>query len=270
MALPRQTPYAGRMKLAHTVTGPEGTLPILLVHGLFGQGRNLGAQARRLAQARRVVTVDLRNHGDSPHDACADYPALAGDLAQLIADLGGRVDLVGHSMGGKAAMVLALTQGALVRRLVVMDIAPLPYAHDQTPHIDAMESLDLAGLARRSQADAALAARVPDPGVRAFLLQNLDFKASPPAWKPNLAALRAQMPRIVGWPEDLPKGGFEGPVMALRGARSDYVGPEGEAALRAHFPQVRLVTLKDAGHWLHADAPEAVAETLAAFLGDGR
>lgn len=254
------------MKLNHTLSGPEGGLPVLLVHGLFGQGRNLGAQARRLAQTRRVATVDLRNHGDSPHDARADYPALAEDLAELIADLGGRVDLVGHSMGGKAAMLLALTRPALVRRLVVMDIAPLPYRHDQAVHIDAMESLELAGLERRSQADATLAGRVPDAGVRAFLLQNLDLKARPPTWRLNLTALRAAMPQIVGWPEDAPKARFDGPVMALRGARSDYVDAAGEAALRAHFPQVRIVTLKDAGHWLHADAPEAVAETLAAFL----
>ena len=258
------------MKLNHTIAGPEGALPVLLVHGLYGQGRNLGAQARRLAQTRRVVTVDLRNHGDSPQDMDADYSALAGDLARLIGDLGGRVDLVGHSMGGKAAMVLALTQPGLVRRLVIMDIAPIAYDHDQTRYIDAMEALDLSAITRRSQADAAMAADVPEPGVRAFLLQNLDLKATPPAWKLNLPALRAAMPQIVGWPDDLPQGSFPGKVMALRGARSDYVADAGEAALRAHFPQVRIVTLKDAGHWLHADAPEAVAETLVSFLGDGR
>ncbi|WP_042247000.1 alpha/beta fold hydrolase [Paracoccus sp. PAMC 22219] len=258
------------MKLNHTVAGPEGALPVLLVHGLYGQGRNLGAQARRLAQTRRVVTVDLRNHGDSPQDMDADYPALAGDLAQLIADLGGQVDLVGHSMGGKAAMVLALTQPDLVRRLVVMDIAPLTYDHDQTRYIDAMEALDLSAITRRSQADAAMSAQVPQAGVRAFLLQNLDLKAAPPAWKLNLPALRAAMPQIVGWPADLPQGSFPGKVMALRGAQSDFVDDAGEAALRAHFPQARVVTLKDAGHWLHADAPEAVAETLVSFLGDGR
>ena len=245
------------MKLNHTIAGPEGALPVLLVHGLYGQGRNLGAQARRLAQTRRVVTVDLRNHGDSPQDMDADYAALAGDL-------------VGHSMGGKAAMVLALTQPGLVRRLVIMDIAPIAYDHDQTRYIDAMEALDLSAITRRSQADAAMAADVPEPGVRAFLLQNLDLKATPPAWKLNLPALRAAMPQIVGWPDDLPQGSFPGKVMALRGARSDYVADAGEAALRAHFPQVRIVTLKDAGHWLHADAPEAVAETLVSFLGDGR
>ncbi len=258
------------MKLNHTVAGPEGALPVLLVHGLYGQGRNLGAQARRLALTRRVVTVDLRNHGDSPQAMEADYPALAGDLAELIGDLGGRVDLVGHSMGGKAAMVLALTQPDMVRRLVVMDIAPLAYDHDQTRYIDAMQALDLSAITRRSQVDAAMAADVPEPGVRAFLLQNLDLKATPPAWKLNLPALRAAMPQIVGWPDDMPQGTFPGKVMALRGAQSDYIGDDGEAALRAHFPQARVVTLKDAGHWLHADAPEAVAETLVSFLGDGR
>ncbi|RJL05683.1 alpha/beta fold hydrolase [Paracoccus aestuarii] len=256
------------MKLHHIQTGPQDGLPILLVHGLYGQGRNLGAQARRLSQTRRVVTVDLRNHGDSPHDDRADYRALADDLGGLIDDLGGRVDLVGHSMGGKAAMALALTRPQAVRRLVVMDIAPIAYAHDQTRYIDAMEALDTTAITRRSQADAALADAVPDAGTRAFLLQNLDLKADPPVWRLNLGALRAAMPAIVGWPDDLPQGTFDGPVMALRGARSDYVGPDGEAALRAVFPQARIVTLKDAGHWLHADAPEAVAETLAAFLGE--
>ena len=258
------------MKLHHTAIGPTGALPILLVHGLYGQGRNLGAQARRLAETRRVVSVDLRNHGDSPQDDRADYPALAGDLAEMIADLGGPVDLVGHSMGGKAAMVLALTQPDLVRRLVVMDIAPLAYDHDQTGYIDAMEALDLASVTRRSEADRQLAAHVPEPGIRAFLLQNLDLKATPPAWRLNLPALRAAMGQITGWPEGLPADTFPGKVMALRGARSDYVAAEGEEALRQFFPQARIVTLKDAGHWLHADAPEAVAETLAAFLGDGQ
>lgn len=257
------------MKLNHTITGPDQGLPVLLVHGLFGQGRNLGAQARRLAQTRRTVSVDLRNHGDSPQDADASYPALAGDLAELIAALGGRVDLVGHSMGGKAAMVLALTRPDLIRKLVVMDIAPLAYDHDQSSHIDAMEALDLTGLTRRSEADRALSGTVPDPGTRAFLLQSLDLKSQPARWRLNLPALRQHMPDITGWPDGLPEGAFPGPVMALRGARSDYVTDAGEAALRRSFPQARIVTLKDAGHWLHADAPEAVAETLAVFLGEG-
>lgn len=257
------------MKLNHVTAGDDAGLPVLLVHGLFGQARNLGAQARRLAEGRRVVSVDLRNHGESPHDPDASYAALAADLAEMIEALGGCADLVGHSMGGKAAMVLALTRPELVRKLVVMDIAPVAYGHDQTPNIDAMESLDLTGIERRGQADRALADRIEDRGTRAFLLQSLDLSRQPPGWRLNLAALRTHMPEIVGWPEGVPQAGFDGPVLAIRGARSDYVTREGEAALRAHFPQARVVTIKDAGHWLHADAPEAVAETLAAFLSAG-
>lgn len=257
------------MKLNRTIHGPDDGLPILLVHGLFGQARNLGAQARRLSETRRVVSLDLRNHGESPHDPDASYAALAADLAEAIEELGGRADVAGHSMGGKAAMVLALTRPQLVRRLAIMDIAPLAYEHDQTPHIDAMEALDMTGLDRRAEADRRLATSIPDRGTRAFLLQSLDLKASPPAWRLNLPALRAHMPDIIGWPEGLPQATFAGQTLALRGANSTYVTAEGEAALRAYFPQVRVVTLKNAGHWLHADAPEAVAETLAAFFGSG-
>ena len=257
------------MKLNHAIFGSDEGLPILLVHGLFGQGRNLGALARRLAEHRRVVTVDMRNHGDSFHDPDHSYPALAGDLADVIADLGGRVDLVGHSMGGKASMVLALTRPDLVRKLAVLDIAPMAYGHSQNTLIDAMEALDLAPIDRRSAADAALAERVEDPGIRAFLLQSLDLKAQPKAWRLNLTALRDQMDRLVGWPEDLPEATFDGPVLEVAGERSDYVTAEGQAALRAHFPQARIVRVKGAGHWLHADAPEAVAQILVSYLGEG-
>ena len=257
------------MKLNHATFGDGEGLPVLLVHGLFGQGRNLGALARRLAERRRVVTVDMRNHGDSFHDPDHGYPALAGDLAAVIADLGGQADLVGHSMGGKAAMALALTRPGVVRRLAVMDIAPVAYGHSQTALIDAMEGLDLAPLDRRSAADAALAERIEDPGVRAFLLQSLDLKAVPRAWRLNLTALRDQMDKLVGWPEALPKASFDGPVLEVAGERSDYVTAEGQQALREYFPQARVVRVKGAGHWLHADAPEAVAQILVSFLGEG-
>lgn len=257
------------MKLNHSITGTDDGLPVLMVHGLFGQGRNLGALARRLAERRRVVTVDMRNHGDSFHDADHSYPALAGDLAEVIGDLGGRADLVGHSMGGKASMVLALSQPGLVRKLAVMDIAPVAYGHSQTVLIDAMEGLDLSSIDRRSAADAALARQVADPGVRAFLLQSLDLKSDPKAWRLNLAALRDQMDGLVGWPEGLPHAAFDGSVLEIAGERSDYVTDAGQAALRTYFPQARVMRVKGAGHWLHADAPEAVAQILISYLGDG-
>lgn len=255
------------MKLNHTITGEGDGLPVLLIHGLFGQGRNLGALARRLAATRRVVTVDMRNHGDSPHDPDHSYPALAEDLGGLIADLGGRADVAGHSMGGKAAMVLALTRPGMVRKLAVLDIAPIAYEHSQSSYIDAMEALDLSAITRRSEADRLMADQVKYPGVRAFLLQSLDLKADPPIWRLNLPVLRDQMDNLVGWPKELPRGTFEGPMIEIAGDQSDYVSEAGQTALREYFPQARVIRIKGAGHWLHADAPEAVAEILVRFMG---
>lgn len=254
------------MMLNMTMTGMDSDRPpVLLAHGLFGSGRNLGGLARRLGESRRVISVDMRNHGDSFHDPDHGYAALAGDLAQVIAAQGGRADVLGHSMGGKAAMMLALTQPDLVRRLVVMDIAPFAYGHSQSGLIDAMEAVDLAGLRLRSEADARLAEHVTDPGVRAFLLQSLDLKADPPRWKFNLPALQDQMPRLVGWP-GAPKGGFTGPALFLAGEDSDYCRAPQAEAIREYFPQAEIRVIPGAGHWLHADRPAEVAEAVAAFL----
>ena len=152
------------MMLNMIVTGTDTEQPpVLLAHGLFGSGKNLGGLARRLAETRRVISVEMRNHGDSFHDPDHSYPALAGDLAQVIAAHGRQADVLGHSMGGKAAMMLALTRPELVRKLVVMDIAPYAYSHTQTALIDAMEGVELNGLRLRSEADARLAASIPEP-----------------------------------------------------------------------------------------------------------
>ena len=140
------------MMLNTIVTGTDTEQPpVLLAHGLFGSGKNLGGLARRLAETRRVISVEMRNHGDSFHDPDHSYPALAGDLAEVIAAHGRQADVLGHSMGGKAAMMLALTRPELVRKLVVMDIAPYAYSHTQTALIDAMEGMDLTGLRFRDR-----------------------------------------------------------------------------------------------------------------------
>nr|WP_156429036.1 alpha/beta fold hydrolase [Paracoccus aminovorans] len=254
------------MMLNMIETGVDSSLPpVLLAHGLFGSGRNLGGLARRLAETRRVISVDMRNHGDSFHDPDHSYPALAQDLARVIEASGGKADVLGHSMGGKAAMTLALTRPERVRRLVVMDIAPFAYGHSQTDLVDAMQAVDLTGLRLRSDADARLAAHVSDPGVRAFLLQSLDLKADPPRWKFNLDALRDQMPLLVGWPEIAP-GGFDGPALFLAGAESDYCRAPQAEAIRRHFPQAEIRVIAGAGHWLHADRPAEVAAAVEAFL----
>ena len=256
------------MMLNMIVTGTDTEQPpVLLAHGLFGSGKNLGGLARRLAETRRVISVEMRNHGDSFHDPDHSYPALAGDLAQVIAAHGRQADVLGHSMGGKAAMMLALTRPELVRKLVVMDIAPYAYSHTQTALIDAMEGVELNGLRLRSEADARLAASIPEPGIRAFLLQSLDLKSDPPRWKYNLTALRDQMNQLIGWPETAPKGTYEGPALFLAGAESDYCREPQVEAIRAHFPQAKLRYFAGAGHWLHADRPAEVAEVTAEFLG---
>lgn len=254
------------MQLKTLESGTATALPpVILVHGLFGQARNLGGLSRRLSADRQVVSVDMRNHGDSFHDPDHSYDALAGDLARVIERTGGPVDVVGHSMGGKAAMRLALTRPDLVRRLVVLDIAPVVYAHTQATLIDAMQAIDLAAVTTRQQADAALAQHVDDAGVRAFLLQSLDLKAHPPQWKLNLDTLRAQMADLTGWPghDGLH---FDGPALFLAGADSDYVLPEHQAQIAAAFPQSRTERIAGAGHWLHAERPAEVANAVAAFL----
>ena len=255
------------MELSLTIAGTAGPLPpVVLAHGMFGQGRNLGVIARALADTRQVITVDMRNHGDSPWDSRHDYDAMAADLAGVILAHGGCADVVGHSMGGKAAMRLALTRPGLVRRLVALDIAPVAYEHSQTGIIDALEATDVSGITSRSAADRALAAQLNDAGVRAFLLQSLDLKAQPPRWKMNLSALRAQMDQLTGWPGgDTP---FTGPALFLHGGDSPYVRAEGEAAIRALFPQAEIACIPGTGHWLHAEKPAEVAGRVAAFVND--
>ena len=249
--------------LATIVQGADAAQPpILIAHGLFGSARNWGVIAKRLSAARRVVAVDMRNHGDSPWHDAHDYPAMAADLAEVIAAHGGQADVLGHSMGGKAAMMLALTRPAAVRRLVVADIAPVAYAHTQQPLIDAMRAVDLSAVATRGDADRQLAARVPEAGVRAFLLQSLDVTRG--RWRLNLDALERDMPRILGWPQV--DGTFDGPALFLSGAASDYVQRAHRPGIKALFPNAKFAGIPGAGHWLHADRPRAVEAAVEAFF----
>lgn len=242
------------------------TAPTLLIaHGLFGSARNWNVIARNLAIRRDVVAVDMRNHGASPRAEAQSYQGMAGDLAEVIGTLRGPVDVLGHSMGGKAVMVLALTHGDLLRKVVVADIAPVAYDHDQSPHIKAMRALDLTGLASRSEADRRLALTVPDPALRAFFLQSLDLKADGgPVWRLNLDVLQAEMPLIVGWPGTA--GQFDGPALFLTGSESAYVRPEHRDAIKALFPAARFAKLTGAGHWLHADKPREFERVVEGFL----
>ena len=245
-------------------TAPSDHPPLLIAHGLFGSGRNWGVIARRLADSRAVITVDMRNHGDSPRAPSQSYPDMAGDLAEVILAHGGIADILGHSMGGKAAMVLALTQGGLLRKLVVADIAPVGYSHDQSRNVAAMAGLNLTGLVNRAEADQRLSLTIPDAGLRAFFLQSLDLRATPPGWRLNLPMLDREMPKIVGWP-DTP-GSFDGPALFLTGAKSDYVLPQHRPLIMAQFPRARFARIPDAGHLLHAEKPRDFEDTVRIFL----
>jgi pimeloyl-ACP methyl ester carboxylesterase len=161
-------------------------------------------------------------------------------------------------------MQLALTRPALLRRIVIADIAPVAYGHDQTRHIHAMRALDLTDLATRGEADRRLAADVEDASLRAFFLQSLDLKARPPRWRLNLDVLEREMPKIVGWPGT--KGQFTGPALFLTGGDSSYVRPEHRDTIRSLFPAARFAKIPGVGHWLHAEKPREFEETVRVFL----
>jgi len=252
--------------ILHAVESGAGA-PVALLHGLFGQAANFGTLQRRLSATHRVIALDLRNHGASRHAPAMTYPAMAEDVLETLRERGALpAALVGHSMGGKVAMMAALEAPAAITRLLVADIAPVRYppAHDDLAA--AMAAMPLHAGLTRAEADAALAA-VAEPAVRAFLLQNLRLGADP-RWRIDLAAIAAALPRLEDWPERdvLP---YAGPTLFVAGARSAYIRPEHRAPIRALFPRARFLTLKDAGHWLHADNPAGFAAVVEAFLAAG-
>ncbi len=244
-------------------TGP----PVALLHGLFGAGRNLGRAQRRLAARFRAIALDLRNHGESPHAQGMSYAEMAGDVLETLAGMDALpAALIGHSMGGKAAMRAALARPEAVTRLLVADIAPVPYPPGFGAYASAMAALPLAPGLTRAGAGAVLAQAVPDAGVRGFLLQNLRPGAAP-AWQIGLAEIAAGLSDIEGW--DAPPGAaYPGPTLFVAGARSDYIQPAHRPAIRGLFPAARFVTLRDAGHWLHTDNPAGFIAVAEAFLHD--
>ncbi|RTZ71899.1 MAG: hypothetical protein DSZ00_09530 [Gammaproteobacteria bacterium] len=255
------------MKLHYRQFGEEHSgIPLLLLHGLLGSLVNWQRVARRLAEHHRVIVPDLRNHGRSPHHPDVSYPAMAGDVLELLDDLG--VDEavpVGHSMGGKVAMWLALTLPHRVERLVVADIAPVRYQGGLGELMDAMLELPLDEIDKRTEADALLARRVPDAAVRAYLLQNLVHTERGWRWRSNLRALRDGLDLISGFPEVPPEAHYGGPVLFIHGGSSDYVKPEYLPVMERLFPNLELVTL-DAGHWVYAEQPESFVSVVEDFV----
>ena len=242
------------MRLHTDTYGAGQPRRLLLVHGLFGQARNFASLARRLGDSFEVTVPDLRNHGASPWSDRHGYEDLAEDIAPLA---GGAV--LGHSMGGKAAMWLALTRPERVTRLIVADMAPVDYGARPHPELEAMRALDLDQPSRAAAAEALDVA----PALKPFLVQQLNLKER--RWGLNLETLRAEMPRIFGWPET--EARYEGPTLFLSGGASDYVRPEHRPAILRLFPNARFAKIPGAGHFLHAEKPAEFEAALRAFLG---
>ncbi|GGC40033.1 esterase [Siccirubricoccus deserti] len=249
--------------MLHRVELGEGP-PVVLLHGLFGSAQNWGSIQKRLAAHHRVLALDLPSHGASAHDKAMDYPRMAAAVAGAMA---GPMAVLGHSMGGKVAMMLALGRPELVTRLVVADIAPVTYPPTLRGYVEAMRAVPMhPGLTRR-EADAALAGAVPEAGVRAFLLHNLRLGEGAPSWRLGLEEIAAAMPLLEGFPEVAAR--YDGPVLVLAGERSNYIRPAYHARIRALFPRVEFAIVPGTGHWVHAENPAGFLALVEPFLAAG-
>ncbi|MEM9724049.1 MAG: alpha/beta fold hydrolase [Pseudomonadota bacterium] len=265
------------MRLAHEIYGLDGAreTALLIAHGVFGSARNWGTLARRFSAGRPVVAVDMRNHGDSGAAEEMSYPSMGDDLLETAAALFERPALLlGHSMGGKAAMAAALRAPDAVAGLIVADIAPVAYVDGQLRgYLDAMRALPLDVAGGRAGLAAQLEAATPNRAIRDFLLSNVAFDRSGPTptarWRLNLDGLSAGVDDVVGWPDALSERRYDGPTLFIHGGASDYVSAEGRARATALFPNAVFETLGGAGHWLHAEQPDAFFARVSAWL-EGR
>lgn len=254
------------MSLHHTTVG-NGESLVVFIHGLFGQGKNFTRIASNIKDVATSLLVDQPNHGRSPWTVTFSLDEQAALMADWLREtIPGPATLVGHSLGGKVAMRLALQHPELVSQLMVVDTAPSRNGATSqfADLVSAMRNLDVAHLTSRSDADERLTRLIPDAGVRGFLLQNLRRHSGSWAWNANLDLLGDNLHIVAGWPSV--DTSWDGPTWWVVGGRSDYVSPGDMTAMRELFPRVVSVTLKRAGHWVHADEPEAFTSILRKFL----
>ena len=242
--------------------------PVIIIPGLFGSTANWRTFAKKLSQNFDVIVIDQRNHGESPHAPSHTYPDMVADLLEFIDAKGfEQVVLCGHSMGGKVAMLFSLLYPERVSRLAVLDIAPIEYEHSHAPYLRALMDIDLSTLHSRSDAEKMLKETIVDTPTRLFLMQSLVGKPGEYRWRLNLPVLLADMPFITGFPVDQ-VAGMKSLVDAafIIGGNSDYVKQAHISLIEEYFPSVSFTTIEDAGHWLHAERPKDVLETLIIFL----
>jgi esterase len=255
------------MKLAFETVG-DGP-PVVILHGLFGSGRNWAPIAKALAPHYKVYLPDARNHGASPWAEAMSYPDMALDVLALIdSERLQRPVVIGHSMGGKTAMALALAHPHAISGIAVVDIAPEPYADQFSPYVAAMRGLDVAAATSRKDVRQALATRLGGEAPVDFLMQNLQRHDERFDWRINLMATAVCMRDLCNFPEQLLRQHYPGPALFVSGEHSDYVRPESRAGIVRLFPRAALQQVADAGHWVHADEPEALLRALQRWLGE--
>ncbi|RUO31515.1 alpha/beta hydrolase [Aliidiomarina sedimenti] len=239
--------------------------PVILIHGLFGDLDNLKSISRSLTEHYSVINLDVRNHGQSPHTSAMSYADMAEDVI-AIADAEGldQFHLLGHSMGGKIAMEIALRYPSRVRSLIVADIAPVAYDARHSSILDALCAIDVDALSSRQQADSELAKSIESKGVRQFLLKNLRKEDDRWYWRFNLKALQDNYQTLIGEPTR--DGQYTGPVLFIRGELSDYVQQSHSDAIGSRFPNARPQTIAGTGHWLHAEQPAKFNQLVSDFL----
>ena len=247
----------------HYPSTKSNKTPLLIVHGLYGSARNWGVISKRLSDEREVFAIDQRNHGDSRWCETQSYFDMAGDLQEFLKHFGSMA-VLGHSMGGKAAMVLSILDPNLVEKLIIADIAPVSYSHDNTQYIRAMKKIQLDRLATRTDAIMQLAESVPEPELQSFFAQSIDIKNK--RWKLNLDVLEREMEKIISFPQ-LP-GQYEKASLFLSGALSNYLKITHRPTIKKLFPRAKFAKIPNAGHWLHAEKPREFEAAVRTFLSD--
>lgn len=239
---------------------------VILLHGLFGMGSNLGGVAKALAGQFKVHSLDLRNHGESPSSHAMSYPLMAGDvIAYMDAQGISQAALLGHSMGGKVAMQVALAYPERVSQLIVADISPVAYEANHDSVFAGLNAVDLEGLANRRDADAVLAMHIEEQAVRQFLLRNLYKREGEYfAWRMNIAALESNYDYIKAGLTSA--NSYTGEVLFIKGELSDYILPEHRNNVIELFPKAGVKVIQNTGHWLHAEKPAAFNQLCLNFL----
>ncbi len=241
--------------------------PLVILHGLFGSSKNWQSLAKSFAEYYSVYTVDLRNHGASFHDPEMNYVVMAEDVKRLLDFLNIQsCRIIGHSMGGKVAMTLAHAHPDLASKLVIADIAPVVYQHHHHGLLEPIMAISLDSIQSRAEVDKALAPSIGDAMLRGFLLQNLHREGDKWRWRVNWAAIKLHMHELISFPLVESDWFIDSPGLFVRGENSEYIDTNGIAVIEKHFGKVTIETLAQAGHWLHAEQPQAFLQSALRFL----